>query len=216
MSDVTEMETENWRKWLARLLPRSGGDKEPGDATRTSRGLVLLVFLGIVLMLLSERLADQPSVPSDASPAGAAVAPAVAPVAAGSLERLERALAAAVSEIVGVGNADVLIVAKSSEIQVYAEEVTRRTSLTQGPGPGGAARSETREESVTRRPVIYRGDDGRTERALVSHTEAPEIAGVLVTAVGADDPSVRLLLLQAVSTVLDLPPHRVQIAAKKR
>lgn len=215
MNRVAEIETESWRKWLARLLPRSGGGKEPGEGGGTSRGLLLMVFLGIVLMLLSERLGGERSVPSDAPPAGPAVAP-VAAVPAGSLERLERALAAAVSEIVGVGNADVLIVAKSSEVQVFAEEITQRTSLTQGPGPGGAGRNETREESVTRRPVIYRGEDGRTERALVSHTEAPEIAGVLVTAVGADDPSVRLLLLQAVSTVLDLPPHRVQIAAKKR
>lgn len=222
MTKVAEIDAESWKKWLGPLMSRPGKGGEPPEPGKASRGLILLVLIGIVLMLLGDRLgsdraADETTdraVPSNAPPT-AAVAP-VAAAPAGSLERLERALAAAISEIVGVGNADVLIVAKGSERQVFAEEITQRTSLTQSPGQGGAGRLETREESITRRPVIYRGEDGRTERPLVSHTEAPEIAGVLVTAVGADDPTVRLLLLQAVSTVLDLPAHRVQVVARKR
>lgn len=212
---MADIETETWRKWLTRLKDPFSKDGEKAEAGASPRGLILLVLIGIVLMLLGERLGSDRSVPSDAPPAGAAVAPVLA-APTGSLEHLERALAAAVSGIVGVGNAEVLIVTKTSETQVFAEEITQRTSVTQSSGQGGTGRSETREESITRRPVIYRGEDGRAEKALVSHTEGPQIAGVLVTAVGAEDPRIRLLLLEAVSTVLDLPPHRVQIAARKR
>ena len=84
------------------------------------------------------------------------------------------------------------------------------------PGTAGQGAGRRGRRASRGRPVIYRGEDGRTEQPLVSYTKRPEIAGVLVTAVGAEDARIRLLLLEAVSTVLDVPPHRVQIAARKR
>ena len=65
--------------------------------------------------------------------------------------------------------------------------------------------------------MIYRSEDGRVEASPGEpHRKGQNCRLVLVTAAGAEDPRVRLLLLEAVSTVLDVPPHRVQIVPKKR
>lgn len=211
---MADIETEAWKRWLARLIDRGGKDGPKKESAASSRTLIILILIGIGLMLLGQRLTDEAAVPSDA-PAQDEAAPVIADPA-DAMKRLERELMTAISKIAGVENAEVLIVPASSEVRVFAEEITQRSSVTQSAAQSGTGRVETREESITRKPVIIRGEDGRIEQALVSHTERGKIAGVLVTAAGAEDPRVRLMLLEAVSTALDVPPHRVQIVARKR
>lgn len=129
---------------------------------------------------------------------------------------LERELTVALNQMLPAGTVKVLIVPSVSQVTFFAEEVTTRTSTARTAAQGGDGGSESVEESVTRRPVLVRVDGGRTEEPLITHTKRPEIAGVLVVADGADDPAIRLRLLEAVSTALDVPAHRVEIEAKRR
>ena len=210
---VGEIGTESWQKWLSRWLGRPSGDGNDGGGP-SSRGLVLLILLGVVLMLLGQWLGEGPAVPSDAPAAeNGAVAALAGPT--GGVDRLEQELSELLSQMTG-GTVEVLIVTATSDVMVFAEEVTERRSTSQSQPQGGASRVENTEEQATRRPVIYRGEDGRSEQALVRYTERPRIAGVLVTAAGAGDPRTRLLLLEAVSVALDVPPHRVHIVERKR
>lgn len=206
------METEAWKKWLAWLGPRGDGPK--GDPA-SMRLWIVLLLVGAGLMLWGQRLGDERAVPSGAPPPPEEAVMALAE-RTDALKALERELTAALSRIAGVDGAEVLIVPATSEVRVFAEEITQRSSVTESAAQSGTGTATSREESVTRKPVIYRSEDGRVEQALVGHTERGKIAGVLVTAAGAEDPRVRLLLLEAVSTVLDVPPHRVQIVPKKR
>jgi len=213
---VAEIDKEEiWKKWLSRWFLRRVDGSGDGKAGPSPRGLVLLILLGAALMLLSSRLAEEPAAPSGApTPDEGAVETLAA--GEGELGRLAREVAALLSQLAGVGAVEVLIVPATSETLVFAEEVVERRSSSENQPQGGAGRAHTTEEQITRRTVIYRAGDGRGEEPLVRYRERPKIAGVLVAAQGAADPKTRLLLLEAVSTVLDVPAHRVQIVERKR
>ena len=100
-------------------------------------------------MLLGQRLGSERAVQSDAPPAGPVATLAIAEPA-DDVDQLERALMAAISQIVGVGNAEVLIVPKTSEVRVFAEEITQRTSLTQHAGDGGTGHGGRRGRRASR------------------------------------------------------------------
>jgi len=123
---------------------------------------------------------------------------------------LEGRLEAMLASVRGAGRVEVMIIPESTQILVLAEEVTERTSTTsQG---GGEVASEA---SVTRRPVTVRAEADRREEPVVLYSRRPRVAGVLVVAEGARDPAVRRLLLEAVTTLLDVPPHRVSVVPRK-
>lgn len=131
----------------------------------------------------------------------------------GYVDELERQVTLAVTQIAGVGNAVVMIVPKTSEVSVLAEEVTERES--ESTGADEREGSVRHERSVTRRPITVTGEDGRRQEPVVLYTKKPEIAGVLVVADGARSPGIRYLIVRAVSTALGIPPHRVEVVAKK-
>jgi len=191
--------------------PGGGGD-QGAERARRARALALLVLGGAALMLVANpREASRDAV---ADPRAALGNGAALPVQSGYddyLDELEREVALAVMQIAGVGNAVALIVPKTSEVKVLAEEVSERESEATGDGEGGARY----ERSVTRRPITVTGADGRGQEPVVRYTQKPEIGGALIVADGARDPRVRYLIVRAVSAALDIPPHRVEVVPKK-
>lgn len=203
-----------WRDWLA-FGWRTDDAKSPSGSSKSGavspRGLLVLILLGVGLMVLAPTIGDERNLaPTSSAPSGPAV-----PVQTNDrdyIHRLEREVTELITQIAGVDHAQVLIVPRSSEVKVLAEEVTERLVETEGTD---TSRGVTRETNVTRRPVFARHDGSRSEEPVVLFTKTPEIAGVLVVAAGAEDPRVHRTILKAVSVALDLPPHRVEIAPRK-
>lgn len=208
-----------WLKGRGRGGQGSGNDvqedEESGHRLGTVRGLLLVGLLGAGLMMVGQGSRDEVVTSESTALTNGVVTPASTDYD-DFVDELEREVTVVVTQIAGVGHAEVLIVPKTSEIKVLAQEVTERTQVTQTTPQGQESVTTSRDESVTRRPVIVNNDSMKTQEPVIEYIRKPEVAGVLVVAEGAHDARIRLQLLEAVSAVLDVPPHRVEILARKK
>lgn len=115
-------------------------------------------------------------------------------------ERLEEIL----SDIDGAGKVSVMITYYGTGEKSLAYEITESSSNTSRDGFG------ENENSIDKKAVLSNGEP------LITEESYPKVKGVVVTAEGADDAAVRLKLLKAVSTVMDVGEHRVCIYSKRR
>jgi len=130
--------------------------------------------------------------------------PAVSPMSsAGSVEeRLKQTL----ERIAGAGRVEVMITyAQSAEIIPAVSEDTQRTTTTDTSADGN---STTNTENTQQEIVTVGGSD---QSALVIKEKSPVVKGVLVIAQGAGDIGVKLDLLSAVQTILNIGPDQVDV-----
>jgi len=118
-------------------------------------------------------------------------------------QRLKETLSA----IQGAGRVEVMITYESTGEIVPAISIDKQTSTTVNEGDDG--NSTTSTENTQSEVVTIGGSSG--SEALVLKENSPEIQGVIVVAEGADDIAVRLNLLDAVQTILDVGPNQVNV-----
>lgn len=194
------------KEWVTRW----GKARADKGATISPKALLLLIAVGAGLMMLGQPASNNTKIADESSIMARSSLPM--DEQSGPMSHVERDLESVLRLVSGVGDVRVMIGVRSSEQAVFAEEVTSRISSSQSMGArGNEGESENHEESVTRRPIVLRIDGGRTEEPLISHRLSPEISGVLVVAQGAKDERIRLRLLEAVSSMLDVPAYRVEI-----
>lgn len=111
------------------------------------------------------------------------------------LDALERKLAAALSEINGVGTATVVLTLRSSGEEVLAQNVSQ----------GNSVETET--------VIVSTG--GNAEQAVSIKTIYPEFQGALVICDGAGSASVKLEVLRAVSAITGLSSDQISICRRK-
>jgi stage III sporulation protein AG len=111
------------------------------------------------------------------------------------------------SVIQGAGHVEVMITYESTGEIVPAISVDKQISTTTDEGEDG--KSTTNSENTQNEVVTINGSDG--SEALVLKENSPKIKGVIVVAEGADDIGVKLNLLSAVQTILDVTPDQVNV-----
>lgn len=99
------------------------------------------------------------------------------------------------TEIEGVGKADVMLTITSTEEYVYAETIKR-----------GASQAENGYVII---------DNGSQKEALVKKINNPAISGVVIVCEGGDDPRVCEKIYKAVATALDIPTNKIYVAEMK-
>lgn len=130
-----------------------------------------------------------------------------APVAQASAGSLEEKLQDTLSKIAGAGRVQVMITYESSaEIVPAISEDTQTSTTTDESGNGSRITSTENKQSEV---VTVNGSDGI--KALVIKENSPPVKGVIVVAQGADDIGVRLSLLSAVQTILNISPDQVDV-----
>lgn len=110
-------------------------------------------------------------------------------------DETESRLKAILTEIEGVGKAEVLLTINSTEEYVYAETVKN-----------GASQTENGYVII---------DKGSEKGALVKKINNPSISGVVIVCEGGDDPKVCERLYKAVSTALNIPTSKIYVAEMK-
>lgn len=123
-------------------------------------------------------------------------------------DELEKRLENILETMVGIGKVKVLITyTKSSEVvPMYNENNT--TSQTSETDSSGGTR--TIEEKGTNKEIIFTEENG----ASVPATQVvvnPKVEGVIVTAEGANDSTVKANIISAVEAVTGAPAHKVQV-----
>ena len=155
---------------------------------------VLILLLGVLLLLLP-RQKQQPAAPEETT----------APVEAqSSLGVEETRLANLLSRIQGAGAVEVMLSLKSGEQVQYQTDTQRQTD-------SGGTEESLRQEDNT---VLYATGSG-SQSALVQQVTAPTYQGAIVVCQGADDPAVKLALVQAVASVTGLGADQITVVIMK-
>lgn len=212
---------DKWNNWLEKLL----GKNDKGDVKKPHlfRWLVLLGLAGALLMVLNQLTVKEvdPIQSGRASPAQGEnqAAPAMGTE---SKERTtfreyeqayETELKELMQKIVGVGNVEVMVTIDSTEELVVEKSLKQTRQTTNERDPAGATRQIT---DVTNSGEVVLMQVSGDEAPIVVQYIKPKIRGVAVVAEGAENLTVKKLLLEAVERGLDVPINRISILPRKQ
>ncbi|MBR1746625.1 MAG: hypothetical protein IJ735_00255 [Clostridia bacterium] len=125
-----------------------------------------------------------------------------------AIEKLEQKLSDILSDMAGVGKAKVVITVTGTTEKITANTTTTGSTNTQNPNGGSTTTINT-----TTSPIVV-STGGKSEPYVVKEV-MPEIVGVLVVAKGAENSVIRLSIMRAVETALNVPANKVEIYAMK-
>ncbi len=112
------------------------------------------------------------------------------------------------SQIENVGEVSVMITYKTTPEKITAETVTSVTNNTTSSNG-----TSTNSENVTKSPIIISNNGSNLPYILKEI--APQVQGVVVVAEGGDFPSVRLAIMRAVQTLLQVDASCIEIFSRK-
>ena len=149
------------------------------------RYVVLILVIGVLLMLIPFGEKKQEQVRQASLPAE------------DSDDTKE--LTEILSQIKGAGKVSVMLTVKTGKSTVYQndENVTG--------GEGGSIRQDT----------VIVTDENRVQSGLVQHEVAPEYRGAIIVCQGADNPEVRLHIIEAVASVTGLGTDKIAVLKMK-
>lgn len=198
------------RKWI------SGQDRK-----RLIENTAILIIIGVIIIIAGSTLFgnkdDRQSdfLPESQQPAGEVLA------AANDVQRsnngtdvLENRLKTLLSQVEGVGKVDVMITYSSAGENVPAYDIKKSTEDTEEKDSEGGTRNVNQEQYES--TLAYEESQSGGKTPVILKRIEPEIKGVLVVAEGADNVEVRDRIFSAVSVVLDVPKHKVQVVQRKK
>lgn len=109
------------------------------------------------------------------------------------LENFEEKLSRALSQVAGAGETRVVLTLSGGSRRVLAQDTERG-------GDGGSAST-----------TVTLGRGSGQQEVVALQTVAPQFRGALVVSAGAEDPAVRLRLIQAVAALTGLGSDRVSV-----
>jgi len=114
-------------------------------------------------------------------------------------EELESKLESVLSQLKGAGDVKVMVSVDGSPELIYASDTDNKTSST--------ANGTTTTSSSS--PIILSGSDG--SNPLVLTEQLPKVKGVVIVATGASQIGIKLDILNAVSTLLDISTEKISV-----
>lgn len=121
---------------------------------------------------------------------------------------LERML----NEIEGVSEASVLINLDSTDIKIYERNLIKGQQTTEEKDTNGGNRKVEDHTEETETVLVRQGDQ---EVPLLVQTKKPKVRGVFVVAKGVDRATTKMWVIEAISSVLDVPTHKVSVMPKQ-
>ncbi|SFF93426.1 stage III sporulation protein AG [Desulfotomaculum arcticum] len=182
--------------------------------------LLLLLMLGVLLMLLGSCGTGKPASPNTQPQGGQKPEDAVKTSVAGDslMSKEEKALAVELQQMLedvsGAGRVEVSVNLATSTYNNYAINTTSGLKTTQEKDQSGGTRQIT-ENTNSGQVVLSRSEQGY-EGPVLEREMAPEVAGVLVVAEGADDPLVKASLFRAAQVALGVEPQKVIVLPMKK
>lgn len=115
-------------------------------------------------------------------------------------ETIEKRIISIVNSINGVSEASAFVYTKNSIEIIYGEDVETKTS--------GA-----KQDIISETKSIAYSKDGSKTTAVIIKKEYPEIEGVLVVAKGLDDEKKRIMIINALASVLGINISSIEVLA---
>lgn len=120
------------------------------------------------------------------------------------LKQMERELSETLSQIAGAGEVKVVLSLKTGRQSIYQSDVEETTQDAES----GQSRSSSRKTVIL--------SDGQSEQAAVAQTVYPCFQGAVVISHGADQPAVKLDLVNAVSSLTGLGTDKITVIKMKQ
>lgn len=123
-------------------------------------------------------------------------------------DEVEKKLADVLSKIDGAGKVEIMVTYKGS-----TEKVIANTKSTHSNSSNGSGSINTSTSTITETPIVISSNG--SSRLYVLKEIMPEVTGAIVVAEGASNARVRLELMRAVQTILDINANSIEIFAMK-
>lgn len=154
------------------------------NSIKKYRWVLLVLLVGFLLMLFPGEKTIQQSTPSSKEKAE--------PIQPGLAEKLEQIL----SQLDGAGKVRVLLTEESGQQTIYQTERNDR---------------RTGESEEIRRDTVILTQADRSQAGLVTRVDPPRYLGAVVLCQGADKATVRLAIVDAVSTATGLGSDKISV-----
>ncbi len=122
-------------------------------------------------------------------------------------EQLERRIRELLKSVDGVGEADVMVVLKSSEERIWHVDKNSTSSVTEESGSSSGSSRVTREENQSESTVL----DGKSQSPVMEKEVKPEISGVVISADGGGSAVIRAEISEAMEALLGLPANKIKV-----
>ncbi|WP_138753404.1 stage III sporulation protein AG [Paenibacillus sinopodophylli] len=208
-------------KWLESIESAVGGGPGGPKRIRTLRILLIVGGIGAALMIVNSFLTYKEVTPSAQDPNPPPQSEAVwnnTDSSAGSMftvieHPLEIRLKEILEKIVGVGTVDVLVTVDSTE-EIEIERNTQESQqVTNENDPNGGKRHIT---SITKDGQVVLYEVSGDQKPIVTKTINPRIRGILIVAKGAENATVRRLIVNAVEKGVSVPVNRISVVPSKQ
>lgn len=214
-----------WEKFSQSLSGKSPTTKKKTPL----KHLITLLGLGIALMLISHFYSGGAKVKPSASPTAVSVTKQSGQVtkqasllksSEGSPKTIddyesyyENRLENILNSMAGISNVKVLVTLSTTPEKVY--EVNKKTTKEQTTeqDSNGGTRSTTNETTDESLATINQGSGGDTPILITQR--GPTFKAILVVANGVEHPAAQERVVNAVSTVLDVPSYKVSVQERK-
>ena len=115
-------------------------------------------------------------------------------------------------KMIGVGKVNVLITVESTEEQIIEQNKNESKSITQETDKNGGIREIT---TTTNDGQVVFLETGGKQEPVITKVINPRIRGVLIVAEGAEDATVRKLIIQAVEKGLNVHQSKISVVPSK-
>lgn len=117
------------------------------------------------------------------------------------------------SSIEGVGKVEVMLTLESTSEKVPAVDVTKSTTNTNEKDNSGGTRENVQQTDGTK---IVMSNTGDTNTPLILKVLNPKINGVVIVAEGGENKTLQYNIIKTVSTLYNIPEHKVSVFSMKK
>ena len=122
-------------------------------------------------------------------------------------EKLEQRIRELLKSVDGIGEADVMVVLKSSEERIWHVDKSSTSSVTEESGSSSGSSRVIREENQSESTVL----DGKSQSPVMEKEVKPEISGVVISADGGGSAVIRAEISEAMEALLGLPANKIKV-----
>jgi stage III sporulation protein AG len=184
------------------------------DRKKLTENAIIIVIIGIILLLAAGPIFGRKKEGSTSETINSQDKGASSNLMPVNGDQTERKLEELLSGMLGAGKVQVMITYYNSIEIITAYDIKKSSSETEEIDSEGGKRTiiESEYESTT----LYEDVSSGIKRPVVLKEVYPEVKGVVVVAEGAGNAVVREKITRAVSVLMDIPVHRIQVFERKK
>ncbi|MGG1653761.1 stage III sporulation protein AG [Paenibacillus sp. NRS-1783] len=210
-------------KWMKKLEQWMGRGADGPKRFNSFRWLLILGLIGVAIMLFNSFVNVKKVDPENVGrepPSVMKNEPALQTTGgeessfAGIEKVFEDNMKQMLEQIVGVGTVDVMVTVDSTEeviVQRNVKDMQEENNETDANGGQRHTTQYTRDGEI----VTYESSGGQ-HTPIVTKKVKPQVRGVLVVAMGAENPTVKQLIVDAVQKGLNVPSYKISVVPRKQ